>query len=231
MAMTHEQAGRARVAPPAPVTGRPRRGSHAIRRAATRAKVFEATIACLHELGYAPTSTPLVAERAGVSRGAMLHQFPTKTDLIVAVMDYLIQLRNQMTADRLAAFEPGLPQMLALTQAYWEVYKTPYSTAMVEILMGSRADKDLSKRLRPMLRDIARGQAERTWRIAEEAGITDRTAIEVLVRHDSATMRGLAIDLMAADDAEPVEAAFQMLQSRSHALIRELAGVKGKPKG
>ena len=44
----------------------------------TRAALLDATIICLHEVGYAGTSTTLVSERAGVSRGAQTHHFPTK---------------------------------------------------------------------------------------------------------------------------------------------------------
>jgi len=229
MAMAHQDSGRESAGRVVSALGRLRRGSHAVRRAATRAKVFEATIACLHELGYAPTSTPLVAERAGVSRGAMLHQFPTKADLIVAVTEYLVQLRNQMTSERLAKHEPGLPRLLALTDAYWEVYKSPYSTALLEVLMGCRSDRELQRRLRPVLREVARAQEERVWRLAEEAGVSDREAVNVQVRHDTATMRGLAIDLMAADDSEPVEAAFQHMRDHAHAVIVQLAKAK-KPK-
>ena len=43
-----------------------------------RARLLEATVELLVERGYAGTSTTLVSERAGVSRGAQLHHFPTK---------------------------------------------------------------------------------------------------------------------------------------------------------
>jgi len=58
------------------------------RSASTRAKLLNATIECLYDLGYHQTSTVLVTERAKVSRGAMLHHFPTKADLAY----YFVQL-------------------------------------------------------------------------------------------------------------------------------------------
>jgi AcrR family transcriptional regulator len=51
------------------------------RRAATRGALLDATIDCLVEYGYHGVTTSRVAERAGVSRGAQVHYFPTKTDL------------------------------------------------------------------------------------------------------------------------------------------------------
>ena len=58
------------------------RGPNAERRADTRAKIMDAAVRCLAQYGYAATSTPLVARTAKVSRGSLLHQFPTKVDLV-----------------------------------------------------------------------------------------------------------------------------------------------------
>ena len=51
-----------------------------------RARLLDATVDCLVEHGFSHTSTTLVSERAGVSRGAQLHHFPTKNDLVVAAV-------------------------------------------------------------------------------------------------------------------------------------------------
>jgi len=53
---------------------------------AMRARLLEATVELLVEKGYAGTSTTLVSERAGVSRGAQLHHFPSKQDLVVSYL-------------------------------------------------------------------------------------------------------------------------------------------------
>ena len=47
-----------------------------------RQRLLEATVDCLVEHGWSGTSTTLVSQRAGVSRGAQLHHFPTKNDLV-----------------------------------------------------------------------------------------------------------------------------------------------------
>ena len=54
-----------------------------------RARLLEATVELLVDKGYAGTSTTLVSERAGVSRGAQLHHFPTKQDLDVAAVQHV----------------------------------------------------------------------------------------------------------------------------------------------
>src|SRR5579863_6792507 len=59
----------------------------------TQLRLLDATIACLHERGYANTTTTEIANRAGVSRGAQLHHFPHKNDLVVRALDHLFSLR------------------------------------------------------------------------------------------------------------------------------------------
>ena len=65
------------------------RRSQAERSATTREALLDAAIACLIEEGYASTTTSRVAERAGVSRGAHLHHFQTRTALVGAAVEQL----------------------------------------------------------------------------------------------------------------------------------------------
>ena len=58
------------------------------RSAETKKRLLEATIDYLNELGYNKTGTVEIARRAGVSRGALVHHFPSKHDLIVATAEY-----------------------------------------------------------------------------------------------------------------------------------------------
>jgi AcrR family transcriptional regulator len=59
------------------------------RREDTRARLLAATIDCLVEHGYAGTTTQRVQDRAGLSRGALLHHFATKEALLVAAVSHV----------------------------------------------------------------------------------------------------------------------------------------------
>jgi AcrR family transcriptional regulator len=61
--------------------------TQAERSAATRQALETAARRLWGERGYAEVSTPEIAEAAGVTRGAMYHQFPDKTALFVAVLE------------------------------------------------------------------------------------------------------------------------------------------------
>ena len=71
-----------------PVAAEPQRPrTNAERSAATRVRLLDATIDCLIELGWSGTSTTEVVRRAGVSRGAQVHHYPTKEDLVYDQME------------------------------------------------------------------------------------------------------------------------------------------------
>ena len=69
-----------------------------------RARLLEATVECLVERGWSGTSTTVVSQRAGVSRGAQLHHFPTKNALVVAAVEHLSTARG---SERAAAVRAG----------------------------------------------------------------------------------------------------------------------------
>ena len=49
----------------------------------SRLRILDAAVACLVESGYAGTTTLTIQARAGVSRGRLLHHFPSKETLLV----------------------------------------------------------------------------------------------------------------------------------------------------
>jgi AcrR family transcriptional regulator len=71
----------------------PARRSNAERSAATQIRLLDATIECLIERGWAGTSTTEIVRRAGVSRGAQVHHYPTKEDLVIAAVEHLVERR------------------------------------------------------------------------------------------------------------------------------------------
>ena len=72
-----------------------------------RQRLLDATVECLVEHGWSGTSTTLVSERAGVSRGAQLHHFPTKNDLVLAAVEHLSEVRDDECRGRDRACPAG----------------------------------------------------------------------------------------------------------------------------
>src|ERR1700722_9125388 len=60
---------------------------------ATRLRLLESAVTCLAELGWSGATVAVVAERAGVSRGATQHYFPTREDLFTAALEHMAEIR------------------------------------------------------------------------------------------------------------------------------------------
>src|SRR5262249_27598217 len=84
---------------------RPRRTQEE-RSTTTGTQPLDAALASLADLGYARTTTTEVARRAGLSRGAQLHHYPTKEELVVAALEHLLDRRHQEFLDAFAALPP-----------------------------------------------------------------------------------------------------------------------------
>jgi AcrR family transcriptional regulator len=121
------------------------RRTQAERSAATRSQLLDATLVCLEQLGYTRTTTTEIARQAGVSRGAQLHHFPTKVELVTQAVEHLFERRH---AEFLAAFEQlpaGASQRLdAAIDLLWSMVKGPAFLAWLELAVAARTDPELA---------------------------------------------------------------------------------------
>ena len=129
-----------------------------VRAVATRRLLLDTTVACLAELGYAGTTGPAVAERAGLSRGAQLHHFGTRDQMVVAAVEHLAQQRLTHVQDSLATrigdsleptAQPSRPAALAALELLAEALSGPLYGATLELWAAARTDEDLRRQLVP----------------------------------------------------------------------------------
>ena len=175
-------------------TPRVPRGPNAERRATTRAKIMSATVKCLAEFGYAATSTPLVAKLAKVSRGSLLHQFPTKIDLMLAVAKHASDVRGS-TVRRFLADYPAQPaRFLAGVDAVWASLQTQEAIALMEVTIAARSDPELAARYPEFAGDLDATLHRARERMAETLGAPQRMPeIETIAHLTRAAIEGLAM--------------------------------------
>lgn len=118
----------------------PRRRTQEERSAATRAALLDATIGCLLEGGYAQLTMNRIAARAGVSRGAIVHHYPTKTALVTDAVRYLADLRISAVAGELREIDAGTDRVDAALELLWEMHKGPLLRAVFQLSFGAPAD-------------------------------------------------------------------------------------------
>lgn len=128
------------------------------RRDETRRALLDATVESLVELGYARTSTLEVQKRAAVSRGALLHHFPSKAELLVAAVRHLAELRGRALRLRASQLPDGGDRISAVMDLLWETSTGPLFYVAMELRTAARTDSELRKVLaeeeRQLRRDI-----------------------------------------------------------------------------
>src|SRR5262245_54824879 len=117
------------------------------RRDETRRALLDAAVESLIEVGFARTTTLEVQRRANASRGALLHHFPSKTELLVAAVDHLAEMR----ARELKMLAAQLPESRARTDAVldllWQCFSGTFFQVAMELRTAARTDPEL----RPVL--------------------------------------------------------------------------------
>lgn len=196
---------------------RPRRAgvarrTQAERREETSGRAIDAAIKCLYRDGYSATTTISVAAEAGISRGALLHHFPTKVDLIEAVALEVVRRSQRRRRDFITAQPRGLPRFAAITEASWETLQEPAAMTLLEILMASRGDQELAERLPAVMETMSEWQRAGSREIAHDVGFTDDARLDAMNMLHQAAMRGLSIELLFAEDRSQIDAAFELLR-------------------
>ncbi|MGK0499692.1 MAG: AcrR family transcriptional regulator [Oceanicoccus sp.] len=148
--------------PAAKSVKRPKRkekGWQAEKSTITRTAILDATIQCLLELGYASTTTALIANYANVSRGAMMYHFTSRLAVMRAVVDYLHLLRLREYRSLMTDIDD--PQRKLTRQviqrsveAAWEYVSLPSFLAYQELLAASRTDDELRHVIEPVEKDF-----------------------------------------------------------------------------
>ena len=184
---------------------------------AMRARLMEATVELLVERGFAGTSTTLVSERAGVSRGAQLHHFPTKNDLVVAAVEHLAERRG-VPSSRGApprSCRPGDGVRVRVVAMLGDHFSSPVFAAALELWVAARTDEALLAAVGPLEQRVGR----ETHRITVAALGADesRPGVRELVQATLDLVRGLGLASTISDDS-----------ARRRRILREWADVLDK---
>jgi AcrR family transcriptional regulator len=164
---------------------------------ATQARLLEATVECLIEHGWSGTTTTVVAARAGVSRGAQLHHYPTA--LVTAAVAHLaerraVELRTE--ADALPAGPRRLDRVVDLLGA---AFTGPLFVAALELWVAARTDPELRDALVPLETRLGREMHQLT---VELLGVDERRpGVREAVQATLDLLRGLGVANLLSDDS------------------------------
>lgn len=123
-----------------PVTRQPVQARSAV----TRTALLDAALESLCEHGFAAVTTSEIAQRAGVSRGALLYHFPTKAELLSAAVDHLLERRLREFRETLTTAAIRLDRLDAAIDLAWEMFQGTAFVAWVELWIAARTDPELA---------------------------------------------------------------------------------------
>jgi AcrR family transcriptional regulator len=179
-----------------PQNERLKAGWQAKKSAMTRQAILEAAIQCIVDHGYAQTTTSLIADRANVSRGAMTHHFPSRSDVLTATIEYLHERRLREYRALMQEFDissklTAREQIETVVDMAWKFATLSSSIAYQEILMASRTDPELRRALEPLEKEFEEALLELVKRLFPRWGGRE----EIETAHDVATFLLIGMNL------------------------------------
>jgi AcrR family transcriptional regulator len=182
----------------------PRR-SQAARSAATRAKVIAAARDVLCAQGYSGATMHAIRDAAGMSLGAIQHQFPTKAKMMAAVAAEFAAYRTRVYADAIRRGKTPRESMGNLLDANFQMVSRPEMAAVLEIHLARRNDPELDREVAPSTRRFDRRVRLWGYSILRAAGIEDDEAHMSLQLLNNAVTRGLTVEYIRNPNKQVIE--------------------------
>lgn len=178
---------------------------------ATKQRLLNAAIECLAELGWSGTTVFLVAERAGVSRGAAQHHFPTREALVRAAVEQMSSIRAASTAA--ALLEDGPRRTEDVLEILFSLYSGPVFRAALQLWIAAAADDTLRAQIAPLEANLGR----QAHRLALDLLRVDESepGVRETVQATLDLVRGLGLADLLSDDSKRRE---RVLRQFAHTL-------------
>ncbi|WP_202867994.1 TetR/AcrR family transcriptional regulator [Kribbella sindirgiensis] len=166
---------------------------------ATRQRLLEASVESLAEVGYAATTVSVVAARAGVSRGAAQHHFPTRADLFAAAVEYMTEVRLAEIRAQAGALPSGAGRTEAIVGMLADVYTGPLFRAALHLWVAASTEEALRQQIVRLESYVGR-QAHRA--LLDVLEVNERTpGVRETVQGVLDMARGLGLADLLTDDS------------------------------
>ncbi len=169
------------------------------RRDETRRALLDAAVESLIEVGFARTTTLEVQRRANASRGALLHHFPSKAELLVAAVDHLAEMRARELKTLAKELPEGRARTDAVLELLWQCFAGTFFQVAMELRTAARTDPEL----KPVL--VAAEKALRNGIVAQAKtlfgkDVADHPGLERALDFTLQFMIGAAMTTVLHDD-------------------------------
>ena len=164
----------------------------------TRRRLIEAALDSFGERGLHGVTVAVIAERAGVSRGAAQHHFPTREDLVAAAVDVLGEAQIDELRAQAAGLPTGASRIERVVEMVLNLYTGPLFRAALQLWAVASTDKALQAVLVPLEARVGR-EAHRVT--VELLGVDESCpGVRELVQATLDLARGLGLANLLTDD-------------------------------
>jgi AcrR family transcriptional regulator len=141
----------------------------------TRARILQAAMRLFADTGYHAATNAMIAEAAGLTRGAMLYHFAGREELVQAAVAY-IEVERARLFEQAAATPPapGVDAAEHAIDAYWALLHEPPFLAFAELEAAARTDPMLRERLAAAQTTFDRAQVGDRFLALAQAGADPR---------------------------------------------------------
>jgi AcrR family transcriptional regulator len=179
----------------------------------TRTHILSATIRCYAKLGFSKTSTRDIALEANVSRGALVHHFPNRHNLVRASIDYLHRQRLADFSARMMALPAHADHIDDGIDAYWAHLCTPESFIFMNLRMSARVDAELATILSPCLAEFEAEWSVLVRKIFPEWSISEQL-LQRAMHITQFLMEGMSMHLAGNEDIHRADDVRNYLKAR-----------------
>ena len=166
---------------------------------ATRSRLLEAAISCLADLGYQASTVAVVAEHAGVSRGAAQHHFPTREALFTAAVEHVTAERAAAMKEQVAELTGGRADTAAVVDLVFTLFTGSLFRAALALWVAAANEPALREQIVPLEARMGR-EAHRM--VVELLGADEREpGVRETVQATLDLARGLGLANLLTDDS------------------------------
>jgi AcrR family transcriptional regulator len=165
----------------------------------TRQRLLEAAVDCLAERGFAGSTVAVVAERAGVSRGAAQHHFPTREELFHAAVRYVGAVRMAEIRHSAASLPQDVPRTEAIMDLIFQLYAGPLFRAALHLWVAAAAEPQMRVAIVALEAELGR---ESHRAMVDLLGVDEETpGVRETVQATLDLARGLGLANLLTDDS------------------------------
>jgi AcrR family transcriptional regulator len=187
---------------------------------ATRKRVLDAAVACIAAEGFQAANLSRIARHAGMTTGAIQHQFGDKATLLAEVVERGFEQLVERLARLPAGEEPLAARMTKLVEALWSSYDAASTRASLEILFAMRGDAGFHERSLRFLAGM-RQRIDRLWMGTFWDAPCGRAGHVEAQRAVFATLNGLALERILVPGMPDPTPDLAGLARHAHALLEE----------